>query len=57
MPGAIEALARLRSSEFDKTCTSLTVAMHLAPGGRIAGIDVERGSAIRRTELFNFHNQ
>ena len=50
-------LALIGPSGSGKTYTALTVATHLVPGGRIALIDTERGSASKYADLFDFDVQ
>lgn len=47
-------LALIGPAGSGKTYTALTVATHLVPGGRIAVIDTERGSASKYADLFSF---
>ena len=47
-------LALAGPSGAGKTFTALTLATHLAQGGRIAVIDTERGSASKYADLFTF---
>ncbi len=47
-------LALIGPAGSGKTYTALTVATHLVPGGRIALIDTERGSASKYADLFGF---
>jgi hypothetical protein len=47
-------LALIGPSGAGKTYTALTLATHLSPGGRIAVIDTERGSASKYADLFTF---
>lgn len=47
-------LALAGPSGAGKTFTALTLATHLAHGGRIAVIDTERGSASKYADLFTF---
>jgi hypothetical protein len=50
-------LALIGPSGSGKTYTALTLATHLVPGGRIAVIDTERGSASKYADLFTFDVQ
>jgi len=47
-------LAIIGQSGSGKTYTALTLATHLVPGGRVALIDTEHGSASKYADLFNF---
>jgi len=56
---ATKTAARLRmaligTAGSGKTYSALSIATHLAPGGRIAVIDTEHGSASKYADLFNF---
>jgi AAA domain len=56
---ATKALAKLRlaligPSGSGKTYTSLAVARHLVPSGRVALVDTERGSASKYANVFEF---
>lgn len=56
---ATKAQAKLRlglvgPSGSGKTYTALQLATHLVPGGRVAVIDTERGSASKYADLFEF---
>lgn len=50
-------LALIGPSGSGKTYTALTLAQHLVPGGRVALIDTERGSASKYADLFEFDVQ
>jgi len=50
-------LALIGPSGSGKTYTALTLAQHLVPGGRVALIDTERGSASKYADLFDFDVQ
>lgn len=50
-------LALIGPSGSGKTYTALTLVTHLVPGGRVALIDTERGSASKYADLFDFDVQ